>query len=184
MVLPLFASGHGTEMLDARFEFTLKEGAVKLTITADFSGNPMLANEAEARAALADALRVKFKDGEHKLSDLAPLNMELGNIPDPESPMPRAPVDPSLKHELVMAHWSWVPTAKNIEFTVPRTSNQTVLFWMNEPGVKEKRWSILISGDSTPVISVPESARRWLFWAVLAGCVFGGIVIFTILKRC
>ncbi len=180
IALPLFAFGHGTEMLDARFEFD-SNGALLLQVTSDYSGNPMLADEAEARAALQDALRIEFEGSTHKLSELAPMKLELRDQPDPDSPMPRAPVDPSLKHQLVTATWNWQPRTKSVQFFVPKESNQTVLFWLNEPGVKDHRWSMMISGDRTPVITVPSQPSRW-GW-VLSLVLAGGIVAWYLRHR-
>jgi hypothetical protein len=166
IALPLFAHGHGTEMLDARFEFEWN-GAVRLTITADYSGNPMLTTEAEARDALTDALRVRFDETEHKLSELASLTMERSDQPDAESPMPRAPVDSTLKHELLRATWHWKPTVRELSFVVPEESKQTTLFWMNERGVKEHRWLMLLAKDRTPVIVLPGERTGWWIVAVV-----------------
>lgn len=155
-MLPLLASGHGSEFLDGKFFFD-RSGTAHLEITADYSGNPMIADEKEARAALNDILRVKIGDAEHKLTDLAPVKLELRDQPDPTSPMSRPPEFQSLKHELLTALWHWRPTGKAFQFVVPKGRQHSMVFWMLEENVKEPRWVMLIAGDETPSIAVPES---------------------------
>lgn len=167
IVLPLLALGHGSEFLEAKFFFD-RSGTAHLEITADYSGNPMIADQKEARAALDDILRVKIGDAEHKLTDLAPVKLEPRDQPDPTSPMPRAPEFQSMKHELLSALWQWRPTDKTMQFVLPQGRQHSMVFWMHEENVKEPRWVMLIAGDETPSIAVPESlaASQVVFFTV------------------
>ena len=164
--LPLLAFGHGSEFLDAKFFFD-RAGVAHLEITADYGGNPMLANAEEAKAALIDALRIICNDEEHKLSDLAPLKIEPRAQPDPESPAPRGPEDAQTKQQLLTARWQWQPSATALRFFVPKDSMHTTLFWMREPDVHPPRWSMLIAADRTPAIPVPPRASLWPWFAAL-----------------
>ncbi len=168
--LPLLVLGHGSEFLEAKFYFDAT-GTAQLEVTADYGGNPMLSNEAEARAALADALRVSFDDKEHKLSELAPVTIESRSQPDPESPAPRGPEDAQTRHQLLTARWQWRPSATSLRFFVPMQSLHTVLFWLREPDVHPPRWSMLIAADRTPAIPVPPRQRPW--WLALPVTLMG-----------
>ena len=174
VALPLFASGHGSEFLDAKFYLDAR-GLANLEITADYSSNPMLANEQEARTALADAVRVTINAQDHKLADLAPLKLEPRQRPDPESPTPRGPEDPQTRHQLLTAIWQWRPAAESLTFTVPKESMQTVLFWMREPNIHPPRWSMLIPGDHTPAIPMPPRPSLSAGWMALLTLPFVGL---------
>lgn len=171
--LPLLAFGHGSEFLDAKF-FLDDQGRANLEITADYGSNPMISSEQEARSALASALCVASSAGEQKLADLAPLKIEPRARPDPESPAPRGPEDPQTPHQLLTARWQWQPATESLTFSVPKDSMQTVLFWMREPHVSPPRWSMLIPGDSTPLIPLPPRPLANGWWCTLLLLPLGG----------
>jgi hypothetical protein len=174
-VLPLLVYGHGTEFLDARLE--VREGVVELQIVADYGGNPMIANEDEARAALADALRIEIGEAltQSRLDSLAPLTIAPRAAPDPESPMPPTIADPSQQHQLMEAKWRWMSTADKVRFFVPSSSGQSVLFWLHEPGIQPPRWSMLIGEDRTPMVAVTKSREfPWMMLSIVAAFGIGG----------
>jgi hypothetical protein len=188
--LPLLASGHGSEFLEAKFFFD-RSGTAHLEITADYSGNPMIADQKEARAALDDILRVKIGDTEHKLIDLAPVKLEPRDQPDPTSPMPRAPEFQTMKHELLTALWQWKPTGKAMQFVLPTGRQHSMVFWMKEEQVKEPRWVMLIAGDKTPSIAVPDSlAASYVSfdsgppWVTALGMLVLALAIFLLWRWC
>ena len=157
IVLPLFASAHGTEFLDARLEVAAG-GQVKLCIIADYGGNPMIADEAEARRALQEALRVRLNGNTLPLESLV---ISARAAPDPQSPMPRGPEDLTQPHQLLAATWAWQGRSDTIQFVVPRSNQQTVLLWM--PGTPAQ-WTMLIPGDEGPVIRLHwYQSRAWMW---------------------
>ncbi len=158
-LLPLCASGHSTEFLDAKFYFDAA-GIAHVEITADYAGNPMLSTKEEAESALRLALALSFGDQQRPLTDFAPLIVAPREKPDPDSPMPSGPEDPNTKHQLLTAAWQWRPDVESLTFIVPSESSQTLVFWMKEPGVKEPRWKMLLPGESTPPIKVPGGAKH------------------------
>ncbi|MBL9144156.1 MAG: hypothetical protein JNM99_10805 [Verrucomicrobiaceae bacterium] len=159
IALPLFAFGHSTEFLDAKFYFDAA-GIAHVEITADYAGNPMLSSKEEAESALRSALALMCGDQMRALTDFAPLIVAPRDKPDPDSPMPSGPEDPNTKHQLLTAAWQWRPDVTTLTFIVPRESSQTLVFWMKEPGVKEPRWKMLLPGESTPPIKVPGGAKQ------------------------
>jgi hypothetical protein len=138
---------------------------VNLRIVAQYGDNPMIADEAEARKVLADALRIEVgKAGtNHRMDELTPLLMAPRAARDPESPMPPSTDDHAHSEKLLEASWTWAATEEDVSFFVPETSNQVVLFWMPAPGEKSPRWSLLVPGDRTPAIFVklPWWRTRW-----------------------
>ena len=174
-LLPLLVLGHGAEFLDARFE--LRDGVLRLRIVADYGGNPMIADEAEARKVVADALRIELgaSKKQHRLDELAPLKIAQDAARDPQSPIPQMEVDPKQPHQLLTAYWRWAAPDGEVRFFAPETSKQTVLFWMHEPDVSPPRWSLLVPGDRTPAIVVkrPWWTRVWTWGAIFLAVALG-----------
>lgn len=164
LLLPLFAFGHSTEFLDAKFYFD-PSGKAHVEITADYAGNPMLSTKEEAEAALREAMALSIDGKEHSLIEFAPVVVAPRARPDPDSPMPTGPEDPKTPHSLLTLSWSWQPGVKALRFIVPQASNQTVIFWMKEAGVDGPRWKMLSPGEMTPPIFVPKQPVNW--WLAL-----------------
>ncbi len=183
--LPLLAVGHGAEFLDARFE--LRDGVLRLRIVADYGGNPMIADEAEARKVVADALRIELgaSKTQHRLDELAPLKIVQHAARDAQSPMPKTEVEPKHPHQLLTAYWRWAAPDGEVRFLAPETSQQTVLFWMHEPNVSPPRWSLLVPGDQTPAIVVkrPWWTHTWLWGAIIVGVLLGAVTAIRLLLR-
>ena len=154
-MLPLLASGHGSEMMQARFGCDAA-GTITLEMTADYGGSPMLKDKEDARTALPDILRIEADGKLFKLADLAPLAFEDRDQFDPSSPMPQGPEDAGVRHQLLTAVWRWPCTAESLRFTVPKGCVHDTLFWKPETGGQPK-WSMLLAGDFTPAISVPHA---------------------------
>ncbi len=174
-MLPLLAYGHGMELMQARMDWQ-DNGSLRLEITADYGGNPMLNSEAEARDALQDILRIDVDGTEHKLKELAPLKLNRRDQFDPTSPMPPPPEAAGTKHQLLTAVWQWQPPAGwSVRFKVPKGSIHDVLFWRHE-GADLPQWRVLISGDSTPAMQAPQAVDHSLMAARV-----GGVSIIVIL---
>ncbi len=183
--LPLLVYGHGGEFLEARLE--VQGGMVNLRIVAQYGDNPMIADEAEARQALADALRIEVGTARtnHRLEELKPVVMAPRTARDPESPMPPSTDDHAHSEKLLEASWNWAATEEDVCFLVPETSNQVVLFWMPAPGEKSPRWSLLVPGDRTPAISVtiPWWRSRWMTGAGVVLVLLVTIAVHLVLRR-
>lgn len=183
--LPLLVHGHGGEFLEARLE--AQGGMVNLRIVAQYGDNPMIADEAGARKALADALRIEVGTARtnHRLDELTPLVMAPRAARDPESPMPPSTDDHAHSEKLLEASWNWAATEEDVSFFVPETSNQVVLFWMPSPGEKSPRWSMLVPGDRTPAIFVklPWWRTRWAAGAGVVLVLLVTITIYLYLRR-
>jgi hypothetical protein len=162
---PLFADGHACEFLVARLEV---DGAVmRLEITADYGGNPLIADAAEAEVAVRGILRVRRGTELHALEALAPLRMERRSEWDEDAPMAFAPAPDGLPHELVSGVWEWRTGAVSeaVMLAVPEGNLHDVLLWTRGDPLPGRRaqWMMLIEGESSPVIRlqrpVPELPR-------------------------
>jgi hypothetical protein len=180
-VLPLLVHAHDGEFLQARFE--ARDDVLQLQIVADYGGNPMIADEAEARKVLTDALRIEVgaSKTQHRLDELAPLTIAPRAERDTESPAPQTETDSTHPHQFLAASWRWSAPDGEVRFFTPETSRQTVLFWLHEPGVSPARWTMLVSGDRTPPIAVkrPWWKYTWL-WATI---LLAGLAAATACKR-
>jgi hypothetical protein len=168
---PLPAFGHGCEFLLARVEAL--EGRVRVEITADPVGNPLIADEAAAVAAVRDSLQVHTGDGLRSLAALAPVRVETRDRWDPEAPSFQAPPATGEPHRLLTAVWEWRTSADQIIFAVPRGNLHDVLLW-RPAGDAPAQWRLLIEGESGPAIAVPREAGFPLVWA-LAGAICTGL---------
>jgi len=154
---PLLAFGHACEFLVAKLE--VKDGVVQLEITADYGANPMLADEAAANEAVQRILQLRVKDQTEPLQELAPLIFEHRKQWDPATPASFSPPPDGQEHQLLTGIWRWQPEAKEIALSVPKGCPNDVLLWTTAehlPG-KQVQWMLLIEGESTPVIHMPQS---------------------------
>jgi hypothetical protein len=168
---PLPALGHGCEFLLARVE--AREGWVRLEITADPVGNPLLADEAAAVAALRGSLQVRTGAGLRPLAELAPVRVETRDRWDPEAPSFQSPPAADEPHRLLTAVWEWRPPAEEVAFAVPRGNLHDVLLWRPARG-EPALWRLLIEGETGPAIVVPRAAGFPIGW-LLFGLVFAGL---------
>lgn len=188
LLLPTLAWGHGAEFLGAKLHI-LPTRELLLEITADYGDNPMIADRAEAEAALMNLLHVRWSGESQPLSALAPLALEERTQPDLSSPLP---TDESGKsHQLLTAVWRWTvpPEVRELRFHVPDSVKYDTVFWLEEAGVgrEQKKWSMLLGGDSTPPIKLsapsmeePPTSFPALAFAVIL-CLSAALVV--ILRR-
>ena len=121
IMLPLLASGHGMELMQARLQFD-PAGIAHLEMTADYAGNPMINSEGEARTALQDLLRIEVGGQQHKLSELAPLRLEKRDQFDPTSPLPLPEEAAGVKHQLLTPSGNGGPPVINCVSPYPRAA--------------------------------------------------------------
>lgn len=168
---PLPALGHGCEFLLARVEAV--EGIVRLEITADPVGNPLLADEAAAVAAVCGSLQVRTGAGLRPLAELAPVRVETRDRWDPEAPAFQSPPATDEPHRLLTAVWEWRPSAEQVAFAVPSGNLHDVLLW-RPAGEEPAEWRLLIEGETGPAIVVPRTAGFPFLWLVF-GLVLVGL---------
>jgi hypothetical protein len=181
-IAPSRAEAHGAEYLGAKLR-VLPDGGITLEVTADYGENPMLSSREEALIAVKDLLEIELEDGFVPWSKLAELKWEDRSQPDRSSPLPTDAVEKP--HQLVTAIWAWQPPPgmKKVRFHVPKGVVQDTIFWLAEPGVDrtKQRWCMLLGGDSTPEIPLPERKRNR--WPVLIGVIFAFCWTFWMVRR-
>jgi hypothetical protein len=153
---------------------------VEVELTADYGGNPMFADEAEARTVLSKLLRVHAGSVNRELTALAPLRFEERKHFDPTAPIPFDPITGAEPHQLLCALWSWKCATGKVAFEMPKDAGQSMILWTpaTAPG-KPPRWVFLLPGEVSPEIPIPHwVAPVWLRAAVSAGGL--GVLIFLV----
>ena len=191
VLLPAIARAHSTDFILVKV--SPHAGRVDVELTADYGGNPMFQDRAEAQAVLTGVLRVRTADGSSRaLTVLAPLRFEDRRQFDPSTPIPLDPVSGAEPHQLLTAVWSWNCAAQKVAFDMPGDSNQSVILWTPQDphsrsggagngnkssgntsaGAGETRWVFLLPGEVSPEVAIP--ARSLTGWIV--SCASAGVV--------
>jgi hypothetical protein len=165
VLAPLCAFGHGAEFLSAKLTL-LPEAEVLLEITADYGGNPLIADKAVAQEALIDPIRL-HRDG--KLVPLAELSSASITQHDnwaEFAPASYLPSDTEAQpHTLITAAWRWRNSEPEIVFEMPKGKLHDVLLWTRDqtnPDAPPK-WMLLLAGDKSKAIAIhwPPWWQRW-----------------------
>jgi hypothetical protein len=174
ILAPAGTFGHGAEFLSAKLTL-LPEAEVRLEITADFGGNPLIADEAAARSALVDPVRLRVGDHLVALSDVAGASLSQHQNWAEFAPASYLPSDTEgQEHQLITAAWRWRSKTPEIIFEMPKGRMHDVLLWTRDetnPDAPPK-WMLLLAGDKSKAISVHWTPwwRRWQ--TVMASSVF------------
>lgn len=185
-LLPTSGWAHATDFILVKV--SPHAGRVDVELTADYGGNPMFTDKAEAQTVLTHVLRVRSGDGgsTRELAALAPLRFEDRRQFDSTAPIPLDPSSSAEPHQLLTAVWSWNCPAQKIAFEMPADSNQSVILWtppssqsgriqagggVRGSSAEEKpRWVFLLPGEVSPEMVVPpRSAAAWLVSCASAG---------------
>jgi len=168
VLLPLTAAGHGAQFLLAKLEVFTDPVRVRLEVTADFADNPLIDGMEEAEAALLELFMVATRDADGEMlaarpwAQMVPLTLETREQLDPTIPLPPDPTWADRPHELLTAIWEWpVAGAREMRLTVPQDTELDTLLWFAQPPGSDTpvKWKILISGDHSGWIALPEEAR-------------------------
>jgi hypothetical protein len=164
VLAPLRAFGHGLEFLTAKLTL-LPDAVVQVEVTADFAGNPLVQDEAAARAAVAAPLQVKVADAWVPLDSLARPSLKhhanWASVAPPSLPLP----PPDAQHALITATWRWQHPQDVLSFTVPRGNMHDVFLWRDSTAADASgaRWMLLLAGDETRELPVlPRRRSLWL----------------------
>ena len=168
MMAPLFVSGHACEFIVARLE--VKGDTLHLEMTADYGGNPFIADEAEAREAVKGAVKLRMGETLHDLDDLAPMKLEKRSQWDADAPTALAPAPDGQPHQLVTGLWQWQADAEvsEVKLVLPEVTGHDVLLWTRDEklGDRQAKWMMLIGGESSSVIRLERlatfSTSSWL----------------------
>lgn len=174
VLAPLCAFGHGAEFLSAKLTL-LPDAEVLLEITADYGGNPLIADEVAAKAALLDPIRLQRDETLVPLAQLADASISQHDNWAEFAPASYLPSDTEAQsHALITAAWRWQSDAPEIVFEMPEGKLHDVLLWTRDetnPAAPPK-WMLLLAGDKSKAIPV-HWAPWWQRWqTVMASSVF------------
>jgi hypothetical protein len=170
VLAPLFVSAHGTEFIMARMNLIEDQSLIELRLGLDYLGNPMIADEAAASAALQEALHVRHGEKITRFTDLAPLTLESSSSWEDTMPDSLQPPDDGQPHQIMIGTWRWKADVLDISFTVAKGNRNDVLLW-RQPPQGELQSTLLLGGDVSPVLSFPSpSAKASTYWPALGSC--------------
>lgn len=181
LVTPLFASGHGAQFVLGKVT-PLKDGRVRVELTADYGENPMIESAEEAREALSGLMRWGNARENDKVifEDLPEVRFEERTQLDPTIPLPPAEAPSGEEHQLLTGIWEWKPEGDQVRFQMSKGTPLDVLLWTAPSGPSQAslRWVIMIAGDVSPVIQLePERPNGFAVgWAVVSGVTLLGLV--------
>ena len=177
VLAPLFACGHGCEFLMARLD--VESGRVRLETTADVAGNPLIQDESAAEEAVRTSLQLRTPAGLVPLSGLGSMTLERRSEWDAGAPALSAPATPGQPHQLTTAVWEWRPDLPDLVFAVPRGSLHDVLLWTRAGAStgKQAQWTLLVEGESSPVIQIPRTASGKMLAWLSSGLVLAGVLL-------
>ncbi len=165
LTTPLCAFGHGAEFLSAKLTL-LPDAEVLLEVTADFGGNPLIADEAVAREALIDPVRLRRHETLVPLAELSAVSITQHDNWAEFAPAAYLPSDTEAQaHTLITAAWRWRSESPEIVFEMPKGKLHDVLLWTRDqthPDAPPK-WMLLLAGDRSKAIAVHWTPwwRRW-----------------------
>lgn len=173
VLAPLKTSGHGVEFLSARLTL-LPDAEVQLEVTADYGSNPMLVDEASAREALADPVRLRQGETLVALNHLADRRLFETDEWAEFAPASYLPPDTEGQaHLLLTASWRWRSATPDLVFEMPKGKRHDVLLWTRDQTQPDSppKWMLLLGGDRSKAIAVawPPWWQRWP--TVMASCV-------------
>ena len=174
VLAPLCALGHGSEFLSAKLTL-LPDAEVRLDVTADFGGNPLISDESTARSALADPVRLNVEGHLVALSDVTEPSVSQHQNWTEFAPASYLPSDTEAQeHQLITTTWSWRSETPEIVFEMPKGKIHDVLLWTRDEAAPAAppKWMLLLAGDKSKAISVHWTPwwRRWQ--TVMASSVF------------
>lgn len=168
VLAPLCALGHGAEFLSAKLTL-LPDAEVLLEITADYGGNPLIADESTAREALSDPVRLKRHETLVPLAELAAVNITQHDNWAEFAPASYLPSDTEAQpHALITAAWRWRSETPEIVFEMPKGKLHDVLLWTRDQTNLDvsPKWMLLLAGDRSKAIPV-HWTPWWQRWQTL-----------------
>jgi hypothetical protein len=144
----------------------LPEAEVLLEITADYGGNPLIADEAVAKEALMDPVRLMRGESLVPLAELSAASITQHDNWAEFAPASYLPSDAETQaHTLITAAWRWRSSEPEIVFEMPKGKLHDVLLWTRDqtnPDAPPK-WMLLLAGDRSKAIAIhwPPWWQRW-----------------------
>ncbi len=160
------AFAHGNQFICARLTIG-DDGVIALELTADHGDNPNIADAAQARQVLRDALRIQVGDSVLPLEHLAPLTFSERDSYRDDAPVPPS-ADPG-PHRLVNATWQARLPDQRVVFLAQERTPFDVVMWQagQQPSAGASRWLLLIAGDRSPEFRLRPAAVTTPLWLTI-----------------
>lgn len=147
---------HALPFITAQLQVTADHpGELRLSLAVDFANNPLIADKAQAKEALKNALMVHHGEKKIPIHQLAPLAFGKSTSWRGILPESAIPSDDDQPHEWITASWSWKTLSPEVSFSVEKGSFNDVLLWRKQKNGEVKSM-LLLPGDVSSTIDVPQ----------------------------
>lgn len=169
------AHGHGMQYLLAKL--SLQPGGIRMEITADYSGNPLIVDESAAREAITTMLNLHLGKEISCLVEENQIQFRKTSTVDPTCPVKIPPPPEGSSHDFLTGIFDRVISTDSLRLSVPKGNPNDVVLWLETDGshsaMTQKYY--LIAGDETPVFTLPK--RPPLSWSWLGAIILISIAI-------
>lgn len=174
-LVPASTHGHGMQYLLAKL--SLQPGSIRLEITADYSGNPLITDESAAREAIATMLQLHLGSEISRLAEVNRIRFHKTSTVDPTCPIeiPAPPAGSS--HEFLTGSFDRAIPTESLQLSVPKGNPNDVVLWLataGEPSTQPQKF-YLIAGEETPVFTLPK--RPPIPWPWLGAILLTSVAI-------
>ena len=166
------ADAHGLQFLLAKVTPT-QNGRLMMEISADFTANPLIADENAAETVIANILTIQDQGAPRKVGASQGIRFQRTRDIDPTCPVQIPPAPGGLRHELVTGYLEEVVTGSSLEFGIPKGNPHDVILWtmpVDGQGAAVKKFS-LIAGDTVKLDLTEPRSNRWKVGAITCGVV-------------
>jgi hypothetical protein len=159
------AHAHGIQYLLAKAQVT-PEGNVRVEISADYRGNPLIENEAKAREAILGILNLQHRGQTRLVGEKTGFTFHADRVMDPTCPA-QFPLPPGAgQHELLTAITEEPIGEGEVTFGIPAGNPLDVVFWQVDAqgqALPDQKY-FLIAGDTTKPLQIPPAAKGRPAW--------------------
>ena len=166
------ADAHGLQFLLAKVTPT-DGGSVKIEISADFTANPLIADEQAAEEVIANILMIHGQGEPRPVGKSQGIHFARTRDIDPTCPVQIPPAPGGLPHELLTGYLEESVTGNSLELGISKGNPHDVILWtmpVGGTGAAEKKYS-LIAGDTIKLDLPPLRSNGWKTGAILSGIV-------------
>ncbi len=168
--IPPVAFGHGSEYVYAKLIVNEPPNHAVLELSLEYRDNPIVESREQARSILEHDLVVRSGQRQAHVGDLRTNWSDRSHF-DVSAPVPVPSASESEEHQLLCVRIDLSPFAgEALRLSVVKGSEQAVVFWIHEPRESvPPKWKVLLAGDETPEIPLPELPDRkphWLLYVI------------------
>lgn len=179
------ADAHGLQFLLAKVTPT-DDGRVRMEISADFTANPLIADEKAAEVVISNILLIHGQGESRSVGKAQGIRFARTRDIDPTCPVQIPPAPGGVPHELLTGYLEESVTGTNLELGIPKGNPHDVILWtmpVGGVGAVGRKFS-LIAGDTIKLDLPPLRSNGWKMGAISSGIVLIlGAILFAWRRR-